>query len=902
MTRRKILTALTFVVLATLASIGSAQAQGSAAQPADPWPRQFKLNNATALVYQPQVESWENNMLNFRAVVSVTPSGSKQEILGVIWAAARTQVNRVTRIVVLEDIKLTKSNFPTLADNGASYMRALQQQSVASQRTISLDRLQAALVNSEGPKPAPVVVNNDPPQIIIAYAPSILVSISGNPIVRPVAGTAFERVINTEALMLQPQGGGNYYLHVYDGWMSAGVITGPWSRATTSPTGIDEVATSLAKTGQVDLLDGGNMQPKPSLAKATPAIYVSQTPTEMLVFQGEPSFTPIAGTNLQWATNTTADVILDTGSGNYYILVAGRWYRAPALTGAGPWTYVASNALPADFKRIPVNSPAGVVLASVAGTPQAQEALIANSIPQTATIPLVNGPKFSPVFDGAPQFHPIQSTTLQYVVNSPTPIIRVDANTYYALTAGVWFVATSVNGPWAVATYVPPVIYSIPPSSRLYYVTYVKVYGSTDKVVYVGYTPGYMGTVVSPDGVVVYGTGYVYDPWVGTVYYPVPVTYGVMAQPVYNPAVGMAFGFAMGVTAAAMTASYYHPIYYPVYYHPGYYPYYGVPCCGSVSGNVYGQWGNTAYSGTRTYYNNYGGAYGTQASGTYSNYATGTTGSYQGGRSYDPYTGQAQAGYDRTFNTTAGGSGNVERGETYNTATGRYAYGSSVQATGAEGRTISSDTGAVSNPETGQAAAGRQTTVSNPSTGASKTTTSAAGVGPGGAAAGRQTTYTNPTTGKTETYSAATVNNNHYADVNGNVYKNTGDGWQKYDTSTTPAPSSSPSQPRSSSTLGSTSQQPRSTGSWQSAGGDTSWADREQQARNQGEDRFSSFSQSQAGAPGSTGESRFDSGEGGLGSRFSGGGGGGWADRLGAGAGGAGRFGGGGFGGFRGRR
>src|SRR5215475_1594349 len=882
MTRRKNLVAFTFVVLVTLASIGLAQAQGNGAQPADPWPRQFKLSNATALVYQPQVDSWENNMLNFRAVVSITPNGAKQEILGVIWATARTQVNRVSRIVVLEDIKLTKSNFPTLPDNGAAYMRALQQQSVPSQKTISLDRLQASLVATGNIQPPTVVVNNDPPQIIIAYAPSVLVSISGNPIVRPVAGTAFERVINTEALMLQPQGGGNYYLHVYDGWMSAGAITGPWSRATSSPASIDQVATNLAKTGQVDMLDGGNMQPKPSLAKATPTIYVSQTPTEMLVFQGQPSFTPITGTSLQWASNTTADVILDTGSGNYYILVAGRWYRAPALTSAGPWTYVASNTLPADFKRIPANSPAGVVLASVAGTPQAQEALIANSIPQTATIQLVNGPKFTPVFDGPPQFQPIPSTTLQYVVNSPTPIILVDANTYYALTAGVWFTAPSVTGPWVVATYVPAMIYTIPPSSRLYYVTYVKVYGATDKVVYVGYTPGYMGTVVSADGVVVFGTGYPYQPWVGTVYYPVPVTYGVMAQPVYNPAVGMAFGFAMGVTAAAMTASYYHPIYYPVYYHPGYYPYYGVPCCGSVSGNVYGQWGNTAYSGTRTYYNNYGGAYGTTASGTYTNYATGTTGSYQGGRSYNPYTGQAQAGYDRTFNTTAGGSGNVARGETYNTATGRYAYGSSVQATGAEGRTISSDAGAVSNPETGQAGAGRQTTVSNPNTGASKTTTSAAGIGPGGAGAGRQTTYTNPTTGKTETYGAAKVNNNYYADANGNVYKNTGNGWQKYNTSTTPA---------SSSTLGSTSQQSRTTGSWQNAGGDTSWADREQQARAQGEDRFNSFSQSQAGGLSSTSESRFGSGSGG----FSDGGGGGWADRFGAGAGGAGRFGGGGF-------
>src|SRR5262249_1800899 len=112
MTRRKNLVAFTLVALVTLASIGSAQAQGNGAQPADPWPRQFKLSNAPALVYQPQVDSWENNMLNFRAVVSITPNGAKQEILGVIWATARTQVNRVSRIVVLEDIKLTKTTSP----------------------------------------------------------------------------------------------------------------------------------------------------------------------------------------------------------------------------------------------------------------------------------------------------------------------------------------------------------------------------------------------------------------------------------------------------------------------------------------------------------------------------------------------------------------------------------------------------------------------------------------------------------------------------------------------------------------------------------------------------------------------------------------------------------------------
>src|SRR5262249_19850249 len=185
MTRRKNLVAFTFVVLVTLPSIGSAQAQGNGAQPADPWPRQFKLSNATALVYQPQVDSWENNMLNFRAVVSITPNGAKQEILGVIWSTARTQVNRVSRIVVLEDIKLTNTTFPPLPDTGGVYRRALRRQSVPSKKTIPRAGRQASWVETENVHPPAVVVNNAPPQIIIAYAPSILVSISGNSIVRP---------------------------------------------------------------------------------------------------------------------------------------------------------------------------------------------------------------------------------------------------------------------------------------------------------------------------------------------------------------------------------------------------------------------------------------------------------------------------------------------------------------------------------------------------------------------------------------------------------------------------------------------------------------------------------------------------------------------------------------------
>src|SRR5262249_55480447 len=147
-----------------------------------------------------------------------------------------------------------------------------------------------------------------------------------------------------------------------------------------------------------------------------------------------------------------------------------------------------------------------------------KEALIANDIPQTATISR-NTATLTVSYDGQPQFKPIESTTLRYAVNTATPVIAVSATSYYAVVNGVWFVASSATGPWAVATSVPAVIYTVPPGSPVHNVTYVKVYGSTPETVYVGYTPGYYGTVVSSSNVVVYGTGWYYPPYIGSYWY-----------------------------------------------------------------------------------------------------------------------------------------------------------------------------------------------------------------------------------------------------------------------------------------------------------------------------------------------------------------------------------------------
>ena len=130
----------------------------------------------------------------------------------------------------------------------------------------------------------------------------------------------------------------------------------------------------------------------------------------------------------------------------------------------------------------------------------------------------------------------------------------MDAKSWYAVENGVWFTATSVRGPWVVATSVPAAIYTIPSSSPLHYVTYVKTYSSSESTVYVGSTPGYHGEYVDPvSNVVVYGTGYYYDPWIGTAWYGPPVTYGFGVATTYTPWAGWGLAFGVGWAWGAAT-------------------------------------------------------------------------------------------------------------------------------------------------------------------------------------------------------------------------------------------------------------------------------------------------------------------------------------------------------------
>jgi hypothetical protein len=563
------------------------------------------------------------------------------------------------------------------------------------------------------------------------------------------------------------------------------------------PIDINDALAAAVATKQVD-----TMLPKDPNAPPEANVYVSTVPAELIQTTGAPNLLAVPNTDLLYVANTSSAIFYYLDDANYYVLISGRWFKAVSLNG--PYAYVAAGALPTDFQRIPADSEKSNVLPSVPGTPQAAEAVIANSIPQTAAIERAQA-QLTVDYVGAPSFVGIAGTSLAYSVNTAIPVIMVGAKSYYTCQSGVWFTAPGALGPWQVATSVPGVIYTIPPSCPIHFVTYAYVYSSTPTLVYVGYTPGYAGTVMAPGGGVVYGTGYYYPPViVGTTYVSYPPTYGYGASMAMGVAVGFAFGYAAGANSSCWCE-----------------PHWG---CYSVS------W---SYSYTHvnvnstSFYTSYGTA--VHATGSYGyNAYTGTKWASQSASTFNPYTGTSASGTrSAAYNPYTGNAAATKSGSAYNPYSGAAAKGSSSFS---------------GNAYTGNYNANRQGSGYNPTTGnygSAQTSVS------GNAKNGTASVSSSGTVGNTKTGNSASWNNGTMtSDKNGNTYT-----YNQGQTS------------QNKSTAQSANSGNRSSWGGSSSSGQSNWASRESSAQSTGSQRFSSWSHSGGGGWGG------DRGGGGWGGR-----------------------------------
>ena len=525
------------------------------------WPRTFTTDGgATLTLFQPQITDWKDfTELEALIATEFKEKADAKPIYGVIGVSGKTVADNDSDDVVITDVKATQVDFSTLGRKELTDL-ALEVGKImpTGPITVSQERLTASLADYK--RLADVQgIKSDPPKIVISYGPSILVQTDGNEVLSPVKNVeGLQFVVNTNwDVFKTADPNAAYFLRDEKSWLTSKTLDGPWSETTALPDALsslpDDDSWKDARAAMPAVpFEGGKV----------PKVVYSNTPAEMVVFDGQPKLEAVAGTRLRWASNTTSDVFFHEGDRKWYVLLSGRWFSAQSLVG--PWIFATPD-LPADFQNIPDDAPYYQVRASVPGTSESTEARLKASIPQMARVATDGSVTVDVAYSGEPKFQPIGGTSLSYAVNSNEQVIKV-GETYFVLKDGVWFEGTSPNGPWTVAKTVPDEIYRIPPSSPVYNVTYVRVYQTEPDAVWFGYTMGYLGAYLAWD-TFVYGTGWYYPPywgygWAGPgylPYYPRPLTYGVGAF--YNPAYGTfgRYGYAYGPYRGIAGGAAYNP-------------------------------------------------------------------------------------------------------------------------------------------------------------------------------------------------------------------------------------------------------------------------------------------------------------------------------------------------------
>jgi hypothetical protein len=521
-----------FAVVGSL-SMSSVSAEDAGVLDPEAWPRVYQVGGAEVAIYMPQILEWRDfRHLKGTSAIGVKLEGKEQATFGAVGIEAETVTDMEHEMVRVGTREFTQFRFPELDAAGAAKAEELVRSVLKPETPLEMPLAAVtAALNRDDVTTTDTAVSFEPPPIFYSDSPAVLVTFIGDPKLEAVNedDPSLMFAVNTNWDVLFHEG--QYYLLADNQWLvTQDVIKGPWKLAKSVPASFkklpDDGNWSDVKA-KIDLPSGNSPAPQ---------VFAANRPSEIIVTTGKAQLVPISGTSLMYVANTESDLFLHPAGKTYYLLTTGRWFSAASLEG--PWAS-AMDTLPKDFAKIPEGHPKAHVLASVPGTPDADEAVILASIPQTATVDRTST-TVQVAYEGEPKFKAIPgSEGVQFATNTSYDVFLVNGM-YYCCHQGVWFQAPAAGGAWIVCDNVPAPIYTIPPQSPKYNVTHVHVYNSTPTTVQVGATSGYSGAYVAR-GLVVFGLGM----WLGHAladdddhwhhhYYPSPYWYGYGCGAVYH--------------------------------------------------------------------------------------------------------------------------------------------------------------------------------------------------------------------------------------------------------------------------------------------------------------------------------------------------------------------------------
>ncbi|MGH3054509.1 MAG: carbohydrate-binding family V/XII, partial [Gaiellaceae bacterium] len=373
------------------------------------WPREMDTSKGKLTIYQPQPDSLVGNVLNGRCAISLLMKGKSAPIFGVFWFTGRVDTDRDSGQALLRDIKVTNARWPESTKEKETELTVfLTDLMPKTGIPISMARLETSLAAVEKERKSVEGLKHDPPKIVFANELSQLVLYDGKPRTMPIEKTELEYVANCVFAVIKDKKTGTYYLSGGKTWYSANDPLGPWTNIAAPPADVQKVMPpDTSKT--------------PAPAKP-PKLVTATEPTELISTDGPAKWEPVGKEGaLLYITNTESKVVKEVATGNVFVLASGRWFKSKTLEG--PWAVVRPDELPKGFSEIPPASSLGSARVAVAGTPEAEDAMLDAQVPQTAAIERSKA-KLEVKYDGDPKFKKIEGTNVEYATNTSEQVLK----------------------------------------------------------------------------------------------------------------------------------------------------------------------------------------------------------------------------------------------------------------------------------------------------------------------------------------------------------------------------------------------------------------------------------------------------------------------------------------------
>jgi hypothetical protein len=254
-------------------------------------------------IYQPQPESFANNIMKSRWAISVLQPGKQDPVFGTFWSVANVETDRDARRVVIQSAKVPNVKFPGTPDENfiASMKTALETNLPQTAGDLSLDEVLASLDQDMEQSKMSKNLSTNAPRIIYADHPSLLVMIDGQPKLDANKDWGLQVVVNTPFTIVQAHDN-QFYLYGGKHWYTAQSATGPYSPAGNIPSELQQVQTAVdnANSSSAGYTDSASAAQDNTVSD----VVVSTSPAELIQTNGQPSFTPIQGTSLSYVSNS----------------------------------------------------------------------------------------------------------------------------------------------------------------------------------------------------------------------------------------------------------------------------------------------------------------------------------------------------------------------------------------------------------------------------------------------------------------------------------------------------------------------------------------------------------------------------------------------------------------------